>query len=70
MTVRAVAAASRFGLVDHRDGEADMHQHMVAYRRLWHESEVDLLDQAAEIDAAHGHDRFVAGDAEDPSGHR
>ena len=37
-------------LVDHRDGEADMNEHIVADSGLRREGEVDLLDDAAEID--------------------
>ena len=58
----------RLGLVDHGDGEADMDQHMVADRRLGHEGEVDLLDDAAEIDTSDPRQRIVAADAQDPSG--
>ena len=56
--------ASGLGLVDHRDGEADMDEHVIAEPGLRHEGEVDLLDDAAEIDARGPRQRVVAGNGE------
>ena len=43
--------AAGLGLVDDGDGEADMDEHVVADLGLGRVGEVDLLDDAAEIDA-------------------
>ncbi len=49
-----------FALVDQADGEADMDQHVVADLGLRHVGEIDLLDDAAEIDARRPHQRIVS----------
>ncbi len=54
--------------VDHRDGEAGVHQHVIAEHRLGHIGQVDQLDDAAERDAALAGQFVVAVDAEDLSG--
>src|SRR5271165_7448063 len=41
-----------FALVDHGEGKADMDKHIIVHSRLGHKGETDLLDDAAEIDAA------------------
>ena len=62
--------AVRFRFVDHRERKADMDEHMVADRRLRCVGEVDLLDDAAEIDARRAQQRLVGVDGNDPTRNR
>jgi hypothetical protein len=56
-----------FALVDHREGKADMDEHVLADPRLWHEGEIDLLDDAAKINPADPRCRILSREAENPS---
>ena len=67
---KVVEHARGLRLVDHGDGEADMDKHVVADPRLGREGEIDLLDDAAEIDPPGSQDRIVAGEVEDMPGDR
>ncbi len=59
--------ARRLRLVQQRDRESDMNQHMIPDLRLGDERELNFLDHAAEIGPPGAAQRIVAGDADDPA---